>query len=53
MSRAGIAEHAALERLRLLSQREDRKLPEIGRRIVDEAVARPRAWNPQSQEPHD
>ena len=53
MSPAGITEHEALERLRSLSKREHRKLPEIARRIVDEAVARARAPNRQSQGPHD
>ena len=43
MSRSGSTEHEALERLRSLSQREHRKLAEVARRIVDEAVARARA----------
>jgi GAF domain-containing protein len=51
MSRSGSTEHEALERLRSLSQHEHRKLAEVGRRIVDEAVARARARNRQSQEP--
>src|SRR4029450_2150317 len=51
MSRSGITEHDALERLRSLSQHEHRKLAEIARRIVDEAVARARARNRRSQEP--
>jgi AmiR/NasT family two-component response regulator len=51
MSRSGSTEHEALDRLRSLSQREHRKLAEVARRIVDEAVARARARNRQSQEP--
>ena len=43
MSRSGSAEHEALERLRTLSQHEHRKLSEVARQIVDEAVARARA----------
>jgi GAF domain-containing protein len=53
MSRSGGTEHQALERLRALSQREHRKLAEIAREIVDEAVARARARNRQSQEHPD
>ena len=53
MSRSGITENEALERLRSLSQREHRRLPEVARRIVEEAVARARARNQQSQEPDD
>src|SRR4029453_2976187 len=45
MSRSGITEHEALERLRALSQHEHRKLAEVARQIVDEAVARARARN--------
>jgi transcriptional regulator with GAF, ATPase, and Fis domain len=45
MSRSGITEHEALERLRSLSQHEHRKLAEVARQIVDEAVARARARN--------
>ena len=51
MSRSGGTEHQALERLRALSQREHRKLAEVARQIVDEAVARARARNRQSQDP--
>jgi GAF domain-containing protein len=51
MSRSGITEHDALERLRSLSQHEHRKLAEIARQIVDEAVARARARNRRSREP--
>jgi GAF domain-containing protein len=50
MSRSGITEHEALERLRSLSQQEHRKLAEVARQIVDEAVARARARNRQSRE---
>jgi len=53
MSRSGSTEHEALERLRSLSQREHRKLAEVARRIVDEAVARARARNRLSQEHSD
>jgi GAF domain-containing protein len=53
MSRSGGTEHEALERLRALSQHEHRKLAEIARQIVDEAVARARARNQQSQEHPD
>ena len=49
MSRSGITEHQALERLRSLSQHEHRKLAEVTRQIVDEAVAR-RARNRRSKE---
>jgi GAF domain-containing protein len=45
MSRSGITEHEALERLRAMSQHEHRKLVEVARQIVDEAVARARARN--------
>jgi GAF domain-containing protein len=50
MSRSGSTEHEALERLRSLSQHEHRKLAEVARQIVDEAVARARARNRQSRE---
>ena len=53
MSRSGGTEHQALERLRALSQREHHKLAEVAREIVDEAVARARARNRQSQEHPD
>jgi transcriptional regulator with GAF, ATPase, and Fis domain len=53
MSRSGGTDHQALERLRALSQREHRKLAEVAREIVDEAVARARARNRQSQEHPD
>ena len=53
MSRSGGTEHQALERLRALSQREHHKLAEVARQIVDEAVARARARNRQSQEQAD
>jgi GAF domain-containing protein len=53
MSRSGGTEHQALERLRALSQREHRKLTEVAREIVDEAVARAQARNRQSQEHPD
>jgi AmiR/NasT family two-component response regulator len=43
MSRSGITEQEALERLRSLSQPEHRKLAEVARQTVDEAVARARA----------
>jgi GAF domain-containing protein len=45
MSRSGSTEHESLERLRSLSQHEHRKLAEVARQIVDEAVARARARN--------
>jgi GAF domain-containing protein len=52
MSRSGSTEHEALERLRTLSQHEHRKLSEVARQIVDEAVARARALRSrQSHEP--
>ena len=51
MSRSGSTEHEALERLRSLSQREHRKLAEVARQIVDEAVARARARNRPRREP--
>jgi GAF domain-containing protein len=51
MSRSGGTEHEALERLRSLSQHEHRKLAEVSRQIVDEAVARARARNRRSREP--
>jgi transcriptional regulator with GAF, ATPase, and Fis domain len=52
MSRSGSTEHEALERLRTLSQHEHRKLGDVARQIVDEAVARARALRSrQSQEP--
>jgi len=50
MSRSGSTEHEALERLRSLSQHEHRKLAEVARQIVDEAVARARARNRPSRE---
>jgi AmiR/NasT family two-component response regulator len=50
MSRSGTTEHEALERLRSLSQHEHRKLAEIARQIVDEAVARARARNRRDRE---
>ncbi len=50
MSRSGITENEALERLRTLSQHEHRKLAEVARQIVDEAVARARARNRRSRE---
>jgi GAF domain-containing protein len=50
MSRSGITEQEALERLRSLSQHEHRKLAEVARQIVDEAVARARARNRRGQE---
>jgi GAF domain-containing protein len=50
MSRSGSTEREALERLRSLSQQEHRKLAEVARQIVDEAVARARARNRQSRE---
>jgi GAF domain-containing protein len=53
MSRSGSTEHEALERLRSLSQDEHRKLAEVARQIVEEAVARARARNRRSQEPSD
>jgi GAF domain len=51
LSRSGSTEHEALERLRSMSQWEHRKLAEVARRFVDEAVARARARNRQSREP--
>jgi GAF domain-containing protein len=51
MSRSGSTEHEALERLRSLSQHEHRKLADVARQIVNEAVARARARNRRSQEP--
>jgi transcriptional regulator with GAF, ATPase, and Fis domain len=53
MSRSGSTEHEALERLRSLSQHEHRKLAEVARQIVEEAVARARARNRRSQGPSD
>jgi len=53
MSRSGSTAHEALERLRSLSQHEHRKLAEVARQIVEEAVARARARNRRSQEPSD
>src|SRR5215204_562925 len=53
MSRRGITEHEALDRLRSLSQQEHRKLAEVARQIVEEAVARARARNRRSQGPSD
>ena len=53
MSRSGGTEHQALERLRALSQHEHHKLADVAREIVDEAVARARARNRQSQEHPD
>ncbi|HJV14318.1 MAG TPA: GAF and ANTAR domain-containing protein [Propionibacteriaceae bacterium] len=50
MSRSGITENEALERLRSLSQHEHRKLAQVARQIVDEAVARARARNRRSRE---
>jgi GAF domain-containing protein len=50
MSRSGITEYEALERLRSLSQHEHRKLAEVAHQIVDEAVARARARNRRSRE---
>ena len=50
MSRSGSTEHEALERLRSMSQHEHRKLAEVARQIVDEAVARARARNRRSRE---
>lgn len=43
MSRGGSSERDALERLRTLSQHEHRKLTEVARNVVDEAVRRARA----------
>ena len=43
MSRSASTEREALERLRTLSQHEHRKLGDVARQIVDEAVARARA----------
>ncbi len=40
MSRSGGTEHDAMERLRTLSQHEHRKLVEVARQVVDEAVRR-------------
>ena len=51
MSRSGSTEHEALERLRSLSQHEHRKLADVARQVVNEAVARARARNGRSQEP--
>jgi transcriptional regulator with GAF, ATPase, and Fis domain len=53
MSRSGSTEHEALERLRSLSQHEHRKLAEISRQIVDEAVTRARARNRRDQDSFD
>ena len=50
MSRSGSTEHEALERLRSMSQHEHRKLADVARQIVDEAVARARARNRRSRE---
>jgi GAF domain-containing protein len=50
MSRSGSTENDALDRLRSLSQHEHRKLAEVARQIVDEAVARARARNRRSRE---
>jgi len=43
MSRSGIGEHEALDRLRALSQHEHRKLPQVAEQIVAEAVRRARS----------
>jgi len=43
MSRSGITEDEALNRLRTLSQNEHQKLPEVAQHVVDEAVRRARA----------
>jgi AmiR/NasT family two-component response regulator len=43
MSRSGVTEHEALERLRGLSQHEHQKLAVVAQQIVDEAVRRARA----------
>ena len=48
MSRSGDSERDVLERLRTLSQHEHRKLTEVARSVVDEAVRRARA----RQHPH-
>jgi GAF domain-containing protein len=43
MSRSGATEHEALERLRTLSQQERRKLVDVAKQVVDEAVRRARS----------
>jgi GAF domain-containing protein len=53
MSRSGSTEHEALERLRSLSQQEHRKLAEVARQILNEAVARARARNRRNSESFD
>lgn len=43
MSRTGLDEQQALDRLRTLSQREHRKLPDVAHQLLDEAVRRARS----------
>lgn len=43
MSRSGVSEGEALERLRTLSQHEHQKLPVVAQQVVDEAVRRARS----------
>jgi GAF domain-containing protein len=43
MSRSGITEAEGLDRLRALSQRDHRRLPEVAAQLVDEAVRRAQA----------
>ena len=47
MSRSGVGDHEALQRLRTLSQHDHLKLPLVAQRIVDEAVRRARSRHQQ------
>ena len=49
MSRSGVSEHEALERLRTMSQHEHRKLVVVAQQIIDEAVRRAKARHRQSE----
>ena len=49
MSRSGVSEHEALERLRTMSQHEHRKLVVVAQQIIDEAVRRAQARHRQSE----
>lgn len=46
MSRTGCGEDEAFERLRVMSQAENRKVSDVARRMIDEAVRRARARRP-------
>lgn len=49
MSRSGVTEHEALERLRTMSQHEHRKLVVVAQQMIDEAVRRAQARHRQSE----